>query len=147
MCQKNPTVSLVYLQVESMQKSCLPTHISQPCEVSCAYTNNQDLYSNAVIIHMLLSCSSEDSCVVSHSRCATGVQLLPAGAERRCGDEGKRQDADLLASGGNKEQWLRRWGAREQKKSPRDRRRHTDSIQTHPQGNQDCFVGRTRTHT
>ncbi len=85
------------------RKSCLPTHISQPGEVSCANTTNQDLYSNTLIIHSLLSCSSEDSCVVSHSRCAAGVQLLPAGAERRCGDEGKREDEDLLASGGNKE--------------------------------------------
>lgn len=80
------------------------THFSQHDEVSCVNSTNQCIYSNTVIIYTLLSCSSEDSCVVSHSRCAAGVQLLPAGAERRCGDEGKREDDDLLASGGNEEQ-------------------------------------------
>lgn len=82
----------------------MPTHVSQPGEVSCVNSTNQALYSKTVIISTLLSCSSEDSCVVSHSRCAAGVQLLPAGAERRCGDEGKREDEDLLASGGNEGQ-------------------------------------------
>jgi len=42
--------------------------------------------------------SPEDPCVRSHTGHTGGVQLLPAGAQRGCGDEGKGTDEDVLAA-------------------------------------------------
>lgn len=44
-------------------------------------------------------CSAEDPRVGGDSRRPAGVQLLPAGAERRDRGEGQREDDHLLATG------------------------------------------------
>lgn len=44
------------------------------------------------------SISPEDPCFRSHMGHPAGDQLLPAGAQGRCGDEGEGTDEDVLAA-------------------------------------------------
>ena len=53
---------------------------------------------------MFSSLSPEDPRVGGHAHGAGRLQLFPAGAERRRGDEGQREDEDLLATGGEHQQ-------------------------------------------
>lgn len=78
-------------------KSCLPTHVSQPGEVSCVNSTNQALYSNTVIMTRCYP-----SALKIHVSSATRDVLL----EFNCFQLELRGDVEMKGKGKMRTYWL-----------------------------------------